>query len=409
MSGVLASTVDPKGAVRLARKVGRRAAPFAAEHDRDATFVTEGYEAARELDFGLLAVPRELGGGGHGLRAICRAQAALARRCASTALATAMHQHAVLGLAWRWNRGDADSEMMLRRIVEERLVLAISGSMTPAKVSVDATEGDGGVVLRGHRRLCSGSPAADLLLVAARLEGPRPRIVRAVVALASDGVEIRDDWDAMGMRGSGSNTVVLRDVFVPARDVLRRIESPGEVLIAPGSPAAPATDHAEKPLVLEGTRAGSGPFMPGLHISLAVIAAVYLGAATAAHDRAIRLLAEQRRGNDPITQRLVGQMMSEVRSGWWALEGMLRETTDDSLGTYKQMVTTMLGKRQVILNSIRATELAMEALGSQSYMRSEIFERTLRDVRAGITHPFTPEMTLSEVGRYRLEAARAGA
>jgi hypothetical protein len=38
-------------------------------------------------------------------------------------------------------------------------------------------------------------------------------------------------------------------------------------------------------------------------------------------------------------------------------------------------------------------------------MRGGIFERTLRDVRAGITHPLGPESTLVEVGRSALQAA----
>jgi alkylation response protein AidB-like acyl-CoA dehydrogenase len=81
---------------------------------------------------------------------------------------------------------------------------------------------------------------------------------------------------------------------------------------------------------------------------------------------------------------------------------MIRQTTDESLGTREQMVTTMLGKRQIVLSSIHAAELTMEILGSKSYMRNEIFERTLRDVRAGLTHPLPPDQTLLEVGRSAL-------
>ena len=44
----------------------------------------------------------------------------------------------------------------------------------------------------------------------------------------------------------------------------------------------------------------------------------------------------------------------------------------------------------------------MELLGSRSYMRALPFEQALRDVRAGITHPLSPEKTLLEVGRSAL-------
>ena len=48
----------------LAAEVGRRAAEHDAEHDRDATFVTEAYLAMAETGYLAIAVPVELGGGG---------------------------------------------------------------------------------------------------------------------------------------------------------------------------------------------------------------------------------------------------------------------------------------------------------------------------------------------------------
>jgi alkylation response protein AidB-like acyl-CoA dehydrogenase len=67
----------------------------------------------------------------------------------------------------------------------------------------------------------------------------------------------------------------------------------------------------------------------------------------------------------------------------------------------------MVAKRHVILSSIRIVELAMEMLGSMSYMRDQPFEQALRDVRAGITHPLSPEATLEEVGASALHWAAA--
>ena len=96
-------------------------------------------------------------------------------------------------------------------------------------------------------------------------------------------------------------------------------------------------------------------------------------------------------------------MTSEFRSAGWALDRLIADTSDESVGCENHFVTTMLAKRQVILSSIRIVELAMELLGSRSYMRSLPFEQALRDVRAGITHPLSPEKTLEEVGRSALD------
>jgi alkylation response protein AidB-like acyl-CoA dehydrogenase len=132
-----------------------------------------------------------------------------------------------------------------------------------------------------------------------------------------------------------------------------------------------------------------------------VIGSVYLGGAGAMRDRALRLAAAKG-ADDPVQQRLAGLMTQEFRSARWALDALIAATTDESVGTEAHFVTTMLAKRQVVLSSIRIVELAMELLGSKSYLRALPFEQALRDVRAGITHPLSPESTLLEAGRSAL-------
>jgi alkylation response protein AidB-like acyl-CoA dehydrogenase len=408
MAGVLQPDLDPKEAIAVGREVGLAAADTAAEHDADGTFVDEGYAAVRESGYGILAVPTALGGKGHGLIAICRAQAAIARYCASTSLAIAMHQHVVLTMAWRWSRGDEEAGRVLKKVVEEGLILSASGTLNPAMITVEGVPCPGGLVVSGRRRLCSGSPGADALVTAAKItthEGSE--VVTLLVPLRADGVEIMDDWDAMGMRGSGSNGIAMDDVFVPDDDIIHlgRHRPSGD-----GPAAGNRTQGSVDPSAAGPRRNGiPGVRMPGLHISLAVIASTYLGAATGTKDAAIAQLAGTPRAEVVANQRLAGLMIQEVRTAWWALSGMVGQTTDDTLGSERQMVTTMLGKRQIILNSIHTAELAMEVLGSQSYMKKLSFERVLRDVRAGLTHPLTPELTLNEVGRSALAAPSAPA
>ena len=48
--------------VAMAANIGRRAAETDAQHDRDASFVAEAYEAMRESGYLGLAVPEEFGG-----------------------------------------------------------------------------------------------------------------------------------------------------------------------------------------------------------------------------------------------------------------------------------------------------------------------------------------------------------
>ncbi len=51
-------------AASLAGEIAGRIAPFAAEHDREGSFVAPAYAILRDTGFLALGVPSELGGGG---------------------------------------------------------------------------------------------------------------------------------------------------------------------------------------------------------------------------------------------------------------------------------------------------------------------------------------------------------
>jgi uncharacterized protein (UPF0276 family)/alkylation response protein AidB-like acyl-CoA dehydrogenase len=381
------------GVVELAHRIGRAAAPFAVRHDRESTFVAEGYQAIRDCGYGAVAVPRELGGGGHDLATICRAQAVLAQYCANTALAIAMHQHTVLALAWRWRLGDRAVASTLRRIAVEGLLLSSSGAVDHANPGLAASPVAAGLLVTGRKRLCSGAPGADLIATLARVDdGKQQWTVTVLIPKTAPGVNIVPGWDAMGMRGSGSNPVSFSQVFVPDANVLEF--TPLWTLPGSSGPGGPPDSLG-----------GDNSRLPGLQIALPVITSVYLGTASAVHDKALELAAAG--DADPAQQRIAGLLTQESRCAWWAFDALLAAAPDDSIGTEDHFRTTMLAKRQVVLSSIRVVELAMELVGSRSYDRSLPFEQALRDVRAGITHPLSPERTLLEVGRSVLQSAPA--
>ena len=397
------------------REIGAAAEPHAARHDREGTFVEEGYEVIRSTGYGLIGVPRELGGGGHGLGMVCRAQAALARYCANTALAIAMHQHNVLTFAWRWRLGDTSVEPTLRRIVDEGLILSSSGSADPTNTGVTGELVDGGVRVTGRKRFVSGVSGADVVLTMAVVKsasGERQRTTTVLVPTTDPGFAILPEWDAMGMRGSASNPVTFTGVFVPSANVidfeqvwaLDHENENGDGNAQAGSRSGPRPGGPRRGGRPGGDIREAGHRLPGLQIALPVIASVYLGAAGGVRDRALRMAAGKGE-YDPAQLRIAGLLTQEFRSAWWALDALIAETTDESLGSERHFTTTMLAKRQVVLSSIRVVELAMELLGSKSYMRGLPFEQALRDVRAGITHPLSPEKTLYEIGKSALDNA----
>ncbi|MET7486374.1 acyl-CoA dehydrogenase family protein [Streptomyces sp. NPDC005538] len=93
----------------------------------------------------------------------------------------------------------------------------VGGTLIPDAVAVAA---DGGYVVNGTSAFATGCQNADWHLLTVRVEsaGGPPEVLWTAVPMSD--LEILDDWFVSGLAGSGSNSVVARDVFVPAHRVL---------------------------------------------------------------------------------------------------------------------------------------------------------------------------------------------
>ena len=368
--------------VELAAMFGAEFAPRVAEHDRDNTFVHETYERLREVGYLGLAVPGELGGLGGSMRRVCYAQAELAKHCASTALAVNMHLYLTLVNVYRWRHGAATAEGVLRRIAADGLILMTSGGSDGLWPSATAVAEDGGFRVTGRKLFCSQAPVADVLTTMAAYDDPHEGTVVLAMGIpaGSDGFEIVETWDTLGMRATASHDVQLDGVLVPAAQVVGR---------RPWGRLDPILRNA------------------GIHFA-PTTAAVYFGVAAGARDEAVRTIAQRKTGEgqplaqDPAIQRQVGLMDHKLRTAWWSLVGCLNELGDDYALDDRALEPAMQGKRHVVTEAVAVVDIAMEAVGGSSYFRRSPLERAYRDVRAGKFHPLTPEKTLLYAGRLAL-------
>ncbi|MBL8631312.1 MAG: hypothetical protein JNM81_16880 [Rhodospirillaceae bacterium] len=93
---------------------------------------------------------------------------------------------------------------------------------------------DGGYKASGRWTYSSGSHAAAWAMISIPIQtanGPD----RSFALVPRSDFEVLDNWRSVALRASGSNDIVLRDVFIPtertiARDVIDRIESPGALI-----------------------------------------------------------------------------------------------------------------------------------------------------------------------------------
>ena len=363
---------DPIDPASWADDLGRAIAPHTARHDADGTFVTEAYDLLRSSGYLALAVPTELGGRGATIREVAMANRALARHCASTALASAMHHHVVLFTAWRYRRGLPGAEATLRKVADEGIVLVSTGGADLTRPRGQAVPTDGGYLVSGRKIFASQSPVGAVMSTMFPVDDPTdgPLVLNMSVPFASEGVEVLDTWDAMGMRGTGSNEVDLQDVFVPEERVLARrpvgvVDPPLQVILT---------------------------------IALSTITGVYLGVAEGARDAALELLAGTSKADDPIVQRQVGLMQARLRVAEWALEGALAQAGEDPTPSMDTALAVNVAKREVALAGVEVCDVAMELAGGGAFFKGSPIERAYRDIRAAKFHPFGMEETLQRVG-----------
>jgi alkylation response protein AidB-like acyl-CoA dehydrogenase len=222
----------PAGAdlVALAEGLADDFASRAAAHDRDGTYPHESIRSLRDAGYLVGPVPSALGGlGVSSVHDLVVASGRLARGDASVAIGVNMHLVAVMALARRMGialaagksqRAQAFAES-LEAIVRERSVIAAAQSEPGQDLTRPATRAErsaGGWRIDGHKVFCTMSPAATTLLTAVSFvdEGGVERYGFVQIPAGAPGVTINGDWDALGMRASGSHSITLRGVEVPS-------------------------------------------------------------------------------------------------------------------------------------------------------------------------------------------------
>ncbi len=219
--------------VAIAEELSQQLASRAAEHDRDGTYPFEAIDALKAAGYFAAPIPVELGGlGVSSAHDLVVASSRLARGDASVAIGVNMHLVAVLNMerrravavaagAERRARGFASS---LEQIARDGVVLAAAISergQDLTRPGTLATRTESGWRIDGRKMFCTMSPAATDLYVAVTYadDDGIERYAYAMVPTDTPGVVVNDDWDALGMRASGSNSVSFEGVALPESGV----------------------------------------------------------------------------------------------------------------------------------------------------------------------------------------------
>ncbi|MEJ8572563.1 acyl-CoA dehydrogenase [Microbaculum marinum] len=383
----------------LARRIGKaKFAPRAATYDREAIFPTENYRDMHEVGLLGIAVPKEHGGSGAGFRSYATTAAEIGRYCGATALTWNMH---VCSCLWSGPLSD-DLEMTeeqranhLRRrathytrIIDDGAIYAqpfSEGGAAAAGVipfSTSAKRVDGGWLINGKKIFASLSGSADYygVLCGEMKPGERPSrrdTMYIAVPGNAEGVEVVGDWDPLGMRGTVSRTLLLKDVFVD-------------------------DDAALMPRGVYYQAASRWPHM------FMTLSPTYLGLAQAAFDFTVKYLrgeipntGPEKRRKFPTKQHAIADMfvmLQQTKALWF--QAVSEARADPSK---EQVLRAYAAQYTVMENANELAQLAIRTCGGQSMLKTLPLERIYRDSRCGsLMLPWTAEICLDRIGREAL-------
>jgi alkylation response protein AidB-like acyl-CoA dehydrogenase len=391
-------TPQQRELVELAAKLGReKFAPRAALHDKEASFPFDNYADLRAAGLLGICVPREHGGLGADFATYVMVAAEIGRHCGATALSYNMH---VCSCLWSGLIADALTMTAEQRaeheafravhfanIVQRGKVYsqpfseggaAAAGKAPWGTLALPAVQGgQPGYVVNGKKIFASLAGAADFYGVLCTVDKPgatqRDSLYLAVPADAP-GVSVVGDWDPLGMRGTVSRTLLLKDVFVPT----------GARLMPEG---------------LYWQAAARFPHM------FATLSPTYMGIAQAAYDFTVAYLRAEVPGMPPVKRRMyptkqiaVAQMrvtLEQTRALFLqnARDAMVDPDKDTRMRLYAAHYTIMENANDI-------ARLAIRTCGGQSMLKSLPLERLYRDSRCGsLMLPWTAELCIDRLGR----------
>jgi len=360
--------------IELAHTLGARFRERARVHDLEGRFVAENYRELKEHKVMSAGIPKELGGGGASHAELCEFLRILGQYCGSTALALSMHTHLVAAAVWRHRHGQP-AEALLRKVAAGELLLVSTGAGDWLESVGRAERVAGGYRISGLKRFASGSPAGDLMLTSAPFDdGDRgAEVLHFALSMRSEGVTIREDWDTLGMRGTGSHTLELKDVFLPEDAVsLRRPR---------------------------------GQWHPSWNVIVTVAAPIYMAPYVGVAERAAELgrAAAHGRGHDALVLQTLGELENALATARMAFHGLIDNADGYEFEPVVERANRALICKTIAANACIATvQKALEVMGGSGLHRRNELERLLRDMQGAPFHPLPEKKQLAFTGRVAL-------
>jgi len=368
-------------------QLGPGFAERAVNSDLNAEFPTQNYQELAEHGFLKLVIPEEFGGYGFSLGEYATIGAEIGKYCGASALTFNMHTSSMMWLRFMYEMPHLTPEekaafatmreIQFPKVVNENAIFSQPISeggvnWTSDPIATNCKKVDGGWVINGFKKFASLAGHCDYysIVCTEHFEGEEPRhedTMDFAVHKDCKGLTIKGEWDPLGMRGTVSRDLLLKDVFVSEKDLMM----PAGVFVKT---------------------------LPQWPAMMATLTPAYMGIAQSAYDFTVGYLRGDLPGMPPIDRRVyptkrstvarMYQRLTEMRTLWTAafFEARPMPSKAEVMRLYAAQYAVMEGVQEIAAMAIRTC-------GGQSMLKSLPLERIYRDSRCGaLMLPYTTEI-----------------
>lgn len=268
------------------------------------------------------------------------------------------------------------------------------GGQQPAREAVPV---EGGYLLSGRTPFVSGAHQATVFIGYANISengqlrrGADGAPVTLLVACPANDAEIIDNWNVIGMRGTGSHDVEMKDAFIPAHWTV-----PWAPLQKPGS-------------------AYEGPlYRLTVWPAVAALTPPALGIARAAIDEAVQLVAAKTPAfgaktlkDHGVVQSQLARAEARLGAGRAFFYGTFEEAYEEALAArpigIELKARMQLAMTHAMLEAAAAVDIVHEIVGASGIRDEYGFSRHFRDIHVITQHGFINSAKLQPVGQIML-------
>ncbi|PKR77067.1 acyl-CoA dehydrogenase [Halalkalibacillus sediminis] len=355
--------------------------PFAKESDKKGQLAEEIIQQLKNNHYLSMTLPEEYGGEHLSLYEWLVMQEKIAEGDGATALSVGWHLGIIMELRDEHKWTEENFEFLAREVSKQKLVNRASterntGSPTRGGRPETTAIWDGqGYILNGRKTFTTLASHLDYAIVSAYIEDD-DQVGSFLVDMNNLGVSVDRTWDTLGMRGTGSDDLVLQDVRVKQERLVER---------------------------KSGKRSGPKGWL--LHIP-----ACYLGIASAATREAVEFSKSFQPNSLDHTiskehhiREKIGEMEMLLMRSRHLLYRVAEKWDQYPERRPELMSSLAVAKVSVTNDAQKIVDLAMRVSGGRGLSKDALFEKYYRDVRAGLHNPPMDDMVLEQFAKDLLD------